>query len=209
MAPVLVLADEPAQWPPSTGERMVAALRTSAGKQPHFRFVALGTRPASDDHWFAKMLAGGADFAQAHAADPDDPKYHQAHMGEGEPVIGAHAGPRSGNPHRGEVRSIRPGDGPGIRRAAAQSRHRRNGDGAATGRRHMARDRGRDRSGRAVRLGFRPRDVGGAIGGRGILAGDGPARMSGGVPGGAVACRARAEGRRGGRSIRTPRGAAN
>ena len=45
LAPVLVLADEPAQWPPSTGERMVAALRTSAGKQPHFRFVALGTRP--------------------------------------------------------------------------------------------------------------------------------------------------------------------
>ena len=44
LAPVLVLADEPAQWPTSTGERMVAALRTSAGKQPHFRFVALGTR---------------------------------------------------------------------------------------------------------------------------------------------------------------------
>ena len=34
LAPVLVLADEPSQWPSSTGERMVAALRTSAGKQP-------------------------------------------------------------------------------------------------------------------------------------------------------------------------------
>lgn len=46
MAPVLVLADEPAQWPPATGERMRAALLTAAGKQRHSRFVALGTRPA-------------------------------------------------------------------------------------------------------------------------------------------------------------------
>ena len=75
LAPVLVLADEPSQWPSSTGERMVAALRTAAGKQPIFRFVALGTRPASDDHWFAKMLAGGSDYAQCHAAEPDDPKF--------------------------------------------------------------------------------------------------------------------------------------
>ena len=35
LAPVLVLADEPAQWPETTGERMVAALRTAAGKQEH------------------------------------------------------------------------------------------------------------------------------------------------------------------------------
>ena len=37
LAPVLVLADEPAQWPDTTGERMVATLRTAAGKQPHSR----------------------------------------------------------------------------------------------------------------------------------------------------------------------------
>ena len=77
LAPVLVLADEPAQWPPATGERMVAALRTAAGKQPHSRFVALGTRPADGEHWFAKMLAGGADYAQCHAARPDDPKWRK------------------------------------------------------------------------------------------------------------------------------------
>ena len=70
LAPVLVLADEPAQWPESTGERMVAALRTAAGKQPHSRFVALGTRPADPEHWFTKLLAGGADYAQCHAAKP-------------------------------------------------------------------------------------------------------------------------------------------
>ena len=62
LAPVLVLADEPAQWPETTGEKMVAALRTAAGKQPHSRFVALGTRPADSEHWFAKMLAGGAEL---------------------------------------------------------------------------------------------------------------------------------------------------
>ena len=72
LAPVLVLADEPAQWPESTGGRMVAALRTAAGKQPHSRFVALGTRPADPGHWFSKMLAGGADYAQCHAARADD-----------------------------------------------------------------------------------------------------------------------------------------
>ena len=77
LAPVLVLADEPAQWPETTGERMVAALRTAAGKQPHSRFVALGTRPADPEHWFSKMLAGGADYGQTHAARPDDPKFHR------------------------------------------------------------------------------------------------------------------------------------
>ena len=77
LAPVLVLADEPAQWPPATGERMVAALQTAAGKQPHSRFVALGTRPADPEHWFAKMLAGGVDYAQCHAARLDDPKFQR------------------------------------------------------------------------------------------------------------------------------------
>ena len=87
LAPVLVLADEPAQWPPSTGERMVAALRTSAGKQPHFRFVALGTRPADAEHWFAKMLSGGADYGQAHAAEPDDPKFRVATWRKANPSL--------------------------------------------------------------------------------------------------------------------------
>ena len=38
-------------------------------------FVALGTRPADPEHWFAKMLAGGADYAQMHAARDHDPKF--------------------------------------------------------------------------------------------------------------------------------------
>ena len=87
LAPVLVLADEPAQWPPSTGERMVAALQTAAGKQPHSRFVALGTRPAAPEHWFSKMLAGAADYAQEHAAGPDDPKFQKRTWAKANPSL--------------------------------------------------------------------------------------------------------------------------
>lgn len=87
LAPVLTLADEPAQWPETSGERMVAALRTAAGKQPHSRFVALGTRPADPEHWFAKLLAGGADYAQVHAAGPDDPKFRKRTWAKANPSM--------------------------------------------------------------------------------------------------------------------------
>ena len=87
LAPVLVLADEPAQWPETTGERMVAALRTAAGKQPDSKFVALGTRPADPEHWFSKMLAGGCDYAQSHAAGPDDPKFQRRTWAKANPSL--------------------------------------------------------------------------------------------------------------------------
>ena len=88
LAPVLTLADEPSQWPETTGERMVAALRTAAGKQPHSRFVAIGTRPANETHWFAKMLlAGGADYAQCHVAKADDPKFHKRTWAKANPSL--------------------------------------------------------------------------------------------------------------------------
>ena len=54
LAPCLILADEPAQWDENKADRMVAALRTAAGKQPSCRFVALGTRPAMEDRWFSR-----------------------------------------------------------------------------------------------------------------------------------------------------------
>ena len=77
LAPTLVLADEPAQWPPSTGERMVAALKTAAGKQPYSKFAAVGTRPSDPSHWFARLLDGGADYAQVHACSPADPPFRK------------------------------------------------------------------------------------------------------------------------------------
>ena len=83
LAPVLVLADEPAQWEPGQSDRMLSALLTAQGKIAGSRLVALGTLPDSPDHWFSKMADGGADFALSFQAspedDPHDPKtWHKA-----------------------------------------------------------------------------------------------------------------------------------
>ena len=77
LAPLLVLADEPAQWPATTRDAMLAALRTSMGKLEGSRLIALGTRPADDAHWFSSMLDGGADYAQSHHARDDDPPFRK------------------------------------------------------------------------------------------------------------------------------------
>ena len=75
LAPRLVIADEPAQWPSTTSDSMNAALKTSMGKIPGSRMIALGTRSNLVDHWFTKMLTGGAAYSQVHAAGPDDPPF--------------------------------------------------------------------------------------------------------------------------------------
>ncbi len=72
LAPVLVIADEPAQWPGTKTDAMHAALKTALGKIPGSRLIALGTRPAAPEHWFQKMLDGGCDYSQCHAANPKD-----------------------------------------------------------------------------------------------------------------------------------------
>ena len=87
LAPTLTIADEPAQWPESTGERMRAALVTAAGKQPHSLFLGIGTRPADEGHWFARMLAGGADYAQMHAAPPDAPPFQARTWSKANPSL--------------------------------------------------------------------------------------------------------------------------
>lgn len=71
LRPLLVLADEPAQWPPSTSEAALAALQTGLGKHPGSRLIALGTRPADAEHWFARMLRDRD--ATVYASRPDDP----------------------------------------------------------------------------------------------------------------------------------------
>ena len=75
LAPVLVLADEPAQWEATKRDAMRAALATAMGKIDDSRMIALGTRPADPAHWFAKMLDGGADYAQSHHAGESDPPF--------------------------------------------------------------------------------------------------------------------------------------
>ncbi|MCY4572913.1 MAG: terminase large subunit [Gemmatimonadetes bacterium] len=71
LAPVLVLADEPAQWERSKSDAMLAALRTGLGKIEGGRLVALGTRPDSGEHWFEKMLKGPRSLCFAGEVDAD------------------------------------------------------------------------------------------------------------------------------------------
>ena len=72
--PYLVLCDEPAQWDAGKRDAMLASLRTSLGKMPESRLVALGTRSAARDHWFEGLLRTAA-YSQVHSADADDPPF--------------------------------------------------------------------------------------------------------------------------------------
>ncbi len=76
LRPLLVLADEPASWPRGSGDRLLAALRTSLGKQPGSRLIALGTRSDDREHWFELMLREGPSlcFAADPSAEVTDPK---------------------------------------------------------------------------------------------------------------------------------------
>ena len=51
----LVIGDEPSQWGPR-GELLAAAIRTALGKRKGARAIFIGTRPASDSHFFARLL---------------------------------------------------------------------------------------------------------------------------------------------------------
>ena len=87
LRPALALLDEPAQWPETTSERMVAAIRTGLGKTPGSRMISLGTAPASETHWFSRQLAGGAAYAQTHAARPSDPPFRLATWRKANPSL--------------------------------------------------------------------------------------------------------------------------
>ena len=72
----LVIGDEPSQWGPR-GELLAAAIRTALGKRKDGRALFIGTRPSSDSHFFARLLAETdlSVYAQVHAAGPDDPPF--------------------------------------------------------------------------------------------------------------------------------------
>ncbi len=90
LAPSLCLLDEPAQWPPTTAERMLAALTTAMGAHPFSLMIALGTQPEDPEHWFSKWLHGGrADYAQIHAARPNDPPFQRRTWKRANPSIDA------------------------------------------------------------------------------------------------------------------------
>lgn len=56
IAPVLILADEPAQYEINSRDKVYSALRTSLGKIPGSRLVCLGTRPDEPGHFFSRLL---------------------------------------------------------------------------------------------------------------------------------------------------------
>ena len=84
LRPALALLDEPAQWQSATADRMYAAIRTGLGKVPASKLVALGTRPADDSHWFARLLAT-APYAQVHAAPLEAPPFRARTMRRANP----------------------------------------------------------------------------------------------------------------------------
>ena len=75
LQPSLLLLDELAQWEAAQIDSSLAALRTSLGKIPESRMIAIGTRAASPEHPFERMLNGGSDYWQVHAAGESDNPY--------------------------------------------------------------------------------------------------------------------------------------
>ena len=68
--PQIIVIDEPAQIVHTQADQLYNALRTSLGKIPSSRLLAIGTRAASPTHFFSKMLASDnpAEYSQIHAA---------------------------------------------------------------------------------------------------------------------------------------------
>lgn len=89
LQPSLLLLDEPAAWQGVRGERLYITLLTALGKIPGAKLIALGTRPASGNHWFARMLDGGADYAQVHAAREGDPPFQKRTWRRANPSLDA------------------------------------------------------------------------------------------------------------------------
>ena len=86
----LLLLDELAQWEHTKIEQSLAALQTSLGKIEGSRILAIGTRPATSDHPFEKMLtSGGADFAMNFAARPDDKPFQRRTWKRANPSLDA------------------------------------------------------------------------------------------------------------------------
>ena len=199
LAPFLVLADEPAQWDESKGDRMRAALETAMGKIENSRFVALGTRPIGELHWFSKMLAGACDYAQCHASAPGDKPFQRRTWAKANPSL-RHM------PDLGEAiaREAKAAKTDGSLLAAFQALRLNGGtadtevatllDAGTWERIEAAAERPPDGGGGG--MGARPWDERCHERRRGVLAGHGRPRGAGGIPVGTVACRARTQGRR-------------
>ena len=84
----LIIGDEPSQSGPR-GELLAAAIRTALGKRAGARAIFIGTRPASDSHFFARLLAEDdpSVYAQVHAAKPDDAPFTMKALRRANPAL--------------------------------------------------------------------------------------------------------------------------
>ena len=88
LAPVMLILDEPAQWPINFGAKMYAACVSALGKQPSALMVAVGTRSDDPLHWFSRMLDGGPGvYAQLHAAAMGSDDYSDKSMHDANPAF--------------------------------------------------------------------------------------------------------------------------
>ena len=126
LAPVLVLADEPAQWPPATGERMLAALKTALGKIKGARMLALGTMPDDPAHWFSRMLRWRGVCTKPRGP-PGRPPLSSANLAQGKPIIALHARTPGGYPARSRGSTAGRRLVANVSCAALESRHKRHG----------------------------------------------------------------------------------
>ena len=79
LAPSLLLLDEVSQWPVTSLDAAISALKTSRGKIPNSKGLWIGTRPGSEDHPFAKKLKGvGVGFSLVFAAGKDDDPFSES-----------------------------------------------------------------------------------------------------------------------------------
>ena len=78
IAPVLILADEPAQWERNSRDAVYSALRTSLGKIEGSKLVCLGTKPNEAGHFFSRLL--GKPQSLVYAA----PRFREITNAEGE-----------------------------------------------------------------------------------------------------------------------------
>ena len=89
LAPKIIIADEPAQWPRNEGDRMRAAMVTALGKHLDSKFISIGTRSDDELHWFSKTLYGGGRgvYSQIHAAHRDDNDFSAATINKANPAL--------------------------------------------------------------------------------------------------------------------------
>ena len=153
LAPVLVLADEPAQWPETTGERMVAALRDS-GRQAAAFALRRARHPArrrdplvrEDAGWWRglrPMPRGSGRRAEV----------PQNNLAEGEPEPATYARPAGSHPVRGATGQTRPCPTRQFRGAAVEPWNRGRRVHDAPGRGPVAVYRGRGGTGRPSGMG--------------------------------------------------------